>query len=200
MRCFGIWVWLCSLLHAQKGIGLLFQGRFNYATARGEPVPSGWFSDAAIGLHVKNYWWGAGWETSLLWVYKGGPSEVRLPLVTQDFKQGQVTAYKAIEGAFRFGPRWHIFYPKTGIAVGYRYQQQGLSLDSARQAQRWYAFLPLGITFELPVQFGTTGVSAYYEIGLTNLLYRPPHTAGAYEGSKLRRFLVEVHVMWGETR
>jgi hypothetical protein len=193
-------VWLYSLLYAQKGIGLLFQGRFNYATDRGEPVPSGWFSDAAIGVHGKSYWWGAGWEASLLWVYKGSPSEVRLPLVTQDFKQGQVTAYKAVEGAFRFGPRWQIFYPKTGIAIGYRYQQQGLSLDTTRHAQRWYAFLPLGVTLELPVQFGTTGVSAYYEIGLTNILYRPPNASGAYEGSKLRRLLIEVHVMWGKTR
>lgn len=43
---------------------------------------------------------------------------MRLPLVTQDFAAGQSTAYKAVEGAFRFGPRWQVFYPKTGIAVG----------------------------------------------------------------------------------
>ncbi|GIV25281.1 MAG: hypothetical protein KatS3mg026_0973 [Bacteroidia bacterium] len=201
MRCFATWACLCSaLLWAQKGIGLLFQGRFNYATERGEPVPTALFSDAAIGLHGKNYWWGAGWELSLLWVYKGGPSEVRLPLVNQDFSPAQQTAYKAVEAGFRFGPRWKVWYPKTGIVGGYRYQSAGLSTDPRRSVNRWYAFLPLGLTLELPVQFGTTGVSAYYEIGLTNLLRRPAPTPGAYEGSKLRRFLFEVHVMWGETR
>ncbi|MCX7607118.1 MAG: hypothetical protein N2170_07650 [Bacteroidia bacterium] len=200
MRYFAIWASLYSLTWAQKGFGLLFQGRFNRATAEGEPVPTGWFSDAAIGIHGKRYWWGAGWEASLLWVYKGGPNEVRLPLVNQDFQSGQSTAYKAVEGAFRFGPRWQVFYPKTGCLVGYRYQHRGLSTDIQRNVNRWYAFLPLGLTIELPVQFGTTGVSTYYEIGLTNLLRRPVPTQGVYEGSKLRRFLVEIHVMWGETR
>ncbi len=200
MRSFVIWGCLCSTLWAQRGVGLLFQGRFNYTTDRGEPVPTGWFSDAAVGVHAKSYRWGAGWEVSLLWVYKGGPSEVRLPLVTQDFAAGQSTAYKAVEGAFRFGPRWQVFYPKTGIAVGYRYQQSGLSTDPRRSVQPWYAFLPLGMTLELPVRFGTTGVSAYYEIGLTNLLRRPAQQTGLYEGTKLRRLLVEIHVLWGETR
>ncbi len=199
MRFFVICMYL-SEVWAQRGVGLLFQGRFNYATERGEPVPSGWFSDAAIGIHGKSYWWGAGWEASLLWVYKGAPEEIRLPFVNQDFQAGQVTAYKAVEGAFRFGPRWKVFYPKTGIAVGYRYQQRGLSTDPARSPQKVYAFLPLGLTIELPVQFGTTGVSASYEIGLTNILQRPPGIAGAYEGAKLRRLLFEIHVMVGETR
>lgn len=163
-------------------------------------MPAGWFSDAAIGLHGKHYWWGAGWEASLLWVYKGSPEEPRLPLINQDFRKGQITVYKAIEGAFRFGPRWQVFYPKTGFIAGYRYQSQGLTTDTARQTNRWYAFLPLGLTIELPVQFGTTGVSAAYEIGLTNILQPPRRIAGVYEGSKLRRFLIEIHVMWGESR
>jgi hypothetical protein len=200
MRFFGIWASLCSLLWGQRGVGLLFQGRFNYATDRGEPAPTGWFSDAAVGLHGKNYWWGAGWEASLLWVYKGSPAEVRFPLVNQDFSSTQVTAYKAVEAAFRFGPRWTVFYPKTGLAVGYRYQQQGLSTQPTRSPNPWYAFLPLGLTIELPVQFGTTGFSASYEIGLTNLLQRPPTASGVYEGTKLRRLLFEIHVLWGETR
>lgn len=191
---------LYSLLWAQRGVGLLFQGRFNHAIDKGEPVPLGWFSDAAIGVHFKSYWWGAGWETSLLWVYKGSPVEPRLPLVNQDFQLGQVTAYKAVEAAFRFGPRWQIFYPKTGIVGGYRYQHQGLSTDSRRLVSRWFVFLPLGLTLELPVRFGTTGISASYEIGLTNLLLRQANLQGVYEGAKLRRALVEIHVMWGETR
>ncbi|MCS7189219.1 MAG: hypothetical protein NZ933_05415 [Bacteroidia bacterium] len=194
------WVFLCNLLWAQKGIGLLFQGRFNYAMDKGEPVPAGWFSDAAVGLHAKNYWWGAGWEMAFLWVYKGGPSEVRLPFVNRDFRPGQITAYKAVEAAFRFGPRWQVFYPKTGIIGGYRYQQLGLSLDKGRKPNTWYAFLPLGLTIELPVQFGTTGFSAHYEIGLTNILRKPPSNQDFYEGSKLRRVLIEIHVMWGVTR
>lgn len=191
---------LCSFLWAQRGIGLLFQGRFNYATDKTEPVPLGWFSDAAVGIHGKSYWWGAGWEASLLWVYKGAPGELRLPLVNQDFYPAQTTAYKAVESAFRFGPRWHVFYPKTGMAIGYRYQIQGLSREPARPPNRWYAFLPLGLTIELPVQFGTTGISGYYEVGLSNILRRPSGSTGSYEGSKLRRLLFEVHVMWGETR
>ncbi|MCX8111901.1 MAG: hypothetical protein N3E49_01695 [Bacteroidia bacterium] len=191
---------LCSSLWAQWGVGLLFQGRFNYATDRGDPVPVGWFSDAAVGLHGKSYWWGAGWEASLLWVYKGAPGEVRLPLVNQDFHSGQVTAYKAVEGAFRFGPRWKVFYPKTGLVVGYRYQQRGLSTHPTRSVNRWYGFVPIGLTVELPVQFGTTGLSAYYEIGVSNILQRPPTGGGVYEGAKLRRLLFEIHVMWGETR
>lgn len=197
----GRWVCLYSVLWAQQGVGILFQGRFNRATQVGEPVPAGWFSDAAIGLCYKSYWWGAGWEGSLLWVYKGAPGELRLPFVNQDFKQGQTTAYKAVEAAFRFGPRWSIFYPRTGVAIGYRYQQQGLSLTPAsRPVNRWYAFLPLGMALELPTGFGTVGVSAYYEIGFTNLLQRPPGSTGLYEGAKLRRFLVEIHSLWGSPR
>ncbi|MCS7161916.1 MAG: hypothetical protein NZ958_01125 [Bacteroidia bacterium] len=200
MRSCVHWVWWCSMLWAQRGVGLLFQGRFNYATAHADPVPRGWFSDGALGLHAKSYRWGAGWETSILWVYKGAPAEPRLPLVNTDFRRGQITAYKAVEVAFRFGPRWYLFYPKTGLVVGYRYQMQGLSLDPQRPPNRWYAFLPFGLTLELPVQFGTTGISAAYEIGLTNLLRRPAGVTGNYEGAKLRRFLVEIHALWGETR
>jgi hypothetical protein len=186
---------------AQQGFGLSFQGRFNYLTDRDEPVPSGWFSDGAIGAFYKSYWWGAGFETSLVWVYKGGPGEIRLPLINQDFEAGQVTSYKAVEGAFRFGPRWKVFYPRTGIALGYRYQMQGLVKPSrGRQSNPWYAMLPLGLSIELPTGFGTTGVSGYYEIGLTNHLLRPSGYAGNYEGAKLRRVVVEVHVLWGERR
>ena len=192
---------LCSLVWAQRGFGLSFQGRFNYFTDTGEPVPSGWFSDGAIGATYKNYWWGAGFETGLLWVYKGGPEEVRLPFINADFKGGQVTAYKAVEGAFRFGPRWKVFYPRTGLVVGYRYQQLNLSLpQSGRLPHLWYATLPLGLSIELPTGFGTTGFSSYYEIGLTNHLRRPAGMRGNYEGTKLRRVVFEVHVLWGESR
>jgi len=189
---------LCSLALAQRGFGLSFQGRFNYFTDAGEPVPPGWFADGAIGLTYKNYWWGAGFETGLTWVYKGSPQEVRLPFINNDFRRGQVTAYKAAEGAFRFGPRWKVFYPRTGLVVGYRYQQLNLAdPPSGRQPQPWYATLPLGLSIELPTGFGTTGFSGYYEIGLTNHLKRPTGISGAYEGTKLRRLTFEIHVMWG---
>lgn len=200
MLSFVRWLFLCSFLWAQKGIGLSFRGCFNYTTEKGEPVPAGWFSNAAVGLHGKNYWWGAGWEASLLWIYKGASSEPQLPLINRDFRSGQVTAYKAVEAGFRFGPRWRVFYPKTGLTVGYRYQQQGLSLSPTRSVNPWYAFLPLGLTIELPVQFGTTGLSGYYEVGLSNLLKRPATASGVYEGAKLRCITFEIHVTWGETR
>ncbi len=201
MRSYAIWVCLCSLAFAQRGFGLSFQGRFNYFTDTGEPVPSGWFSDGAVGVTYKNYWWGAGFEAGLTWVYKGGPQEVRLPFINADFRQGQVTAYKAVEGAFRFGPRWKVFYPRTGLVVGYRYQHLNLAQpQSGRRVQPWYATLPLGLSIELPTGFGTTGFSGYYEIGLTNHLTRPAGVSGNYEGTKLRRVVFEVHVLWGESR
>ncbi len=201
MRYFGSWLCLCSVLQAQQGFGLAFQGRLNYLTDRAEPVPTGWFSDAALGLTYKSYWWGAGFEAGLYWVYKGGPSEVRLPIVNQDFQAGQTTAYKAAEAGFRFGPRWQVFYPRSGLLVGYRYQAQGLVTDANRTLNRWYALLPLGLSLELPTSFGTTGASFYYDIGLTNHLRRPASASnGAYEGAKLRRMTIEIHVMWGETR
>jgi hypothetical protein len=198
MRFYASWMCLCSLALAQQGFGLSFQGRFNYFTDTGEPVPPGWFSDGAIVLTYKSYWWGAGFETGLTWVYKGGPQEVRLPLLNNDFRQGQITAYKAVEGAFRFGPRWKVFYPRTGLVGGYRYQQLNLSdPQSGRLPNPWYATLPLGLSIELPTGFGTTGFSVYYEIGLTNHLKRPANISGAYEGTKLRRLTFEIHVMWG---
>lgn len=201
MRFYATWMCLCSVAWAQRGFGLSFQGRFNYFTDTGEPVPAGWFSDGAIGATYKNYWWGAGFEAGVTWVYKGGPQEVRLPLINADFRQGQVTAYKAVEGAFRFGPRWKVFYPRTGLVVGYRYQQLNLSQpQSGRLPHAWYATLPLGLSIELPTGFGTTGFSGYYEIGLTNHLRRPSGISGNYEGSKLRRLVFEVHVLWGESR
>lgn len=201
MRYFASWMCLCSLLSAQQGFGLAFQGRFNYFSDRSEPVPAGWFSDAAVGLTYKSYWWGAGFETALYWIYKGGPSEVRLPLVNQDFRPSQNTAYKAIEAAFRFGPRWQIFYPRSGLVVGYRYQALGLVTDPRRSLNSWYALLPLGLSLELPTSFGTTGASFYYEIGLTNHLRRPASAnSGLYEGTKLRRMTIEIHVLWGKTR
>jgi hypothetical protein len=199
MRCYGIWMGLWSLALAQRGFGLSFQGRFNHFTDTGEPVPMGWFSDGAIGATYKNYWWGAGFEVGVVWVYKGGPQEMRLPLINRDFRQGQITAYKAVEGAFRFGPRWKVFYLRMGLVAGYRYQQLYLSdPQSGRSPNRWYATLPLGLSIELPTSFGTTGFSGYYEIGLTNHLKRPAGETGNYEGTKLRRITFEVHVMWGK--
>ena len=201
MRFCATWMCLYSLACAQRGFGLSFQGRFNYFTDTGEPVPSGWFSDGGIGATYKNYWWGAGFEAGLTWVYKGGPQEVRLPFINSDFRRGQVTAYKAVEGAFRFGPRWKVFYPRTGLVVGYRYQQLNLSHpQSGRIPHSWYATLPGGLSIELPTGFGTTGFSGYYEIGLTNHLRRPAGVSGNYEGSKLRRLVFEIHVLWGESR
>ncbi|MGQ9863037.1 MAG: hypothetical protein ACUVRD_00930 [Bacteroidia bacterium] len=191
---------LGTFLYSQTGVGLRFIGDFNYLTRRSEePVVQGSFSNVGIGITYKNYYWGAGIELAANYIYKGTPSELQLPLVTKDFRAGQVTAFKGIEIDFRFGPRWKIFYPRTGIIGGYRWQSLPFSTDTSRRNQSLYFLLPLGMSLELPVQFGTTGVAVYYEIGLTNAL-KPPKPGIGYEGSKLRRVVCEIHVMYGKSR
>jgi hypothetical protein len=81
MRWYVIWMCLCSLALAQRGFGLSFQGRFNYFTDTGEPVPPGLVLRWRHRPHLQEAT-GGGRDSrvGVVWVYKGGPQEVRLPL------------------------------------------------------------------------------------------------------------------------
>jgi len=190
---------------AQAGFGFKYAVDFNHFFQAGNYglVPAT-FSNILVGPFYKNYSSNGGVEMGVYFCHKGGSNGVSLPLVMKDFSKNQNTFLTAAEFEFKCGPRFGVFYPKTGYVMGYRWVQGGFWADSAAAAgneiKRFYITVPVGLSVDLPTGFGTTGIGLFYNIGLTNVIQKPEGIQGYFDGSKMRSINVEITVMFSTGR
>lgn len=205
---------LCLLLHlpvaaqmvrtqeqvVMQGVGLRFAADFNsYNRPEDYPLIDGTFSTFLVGVHYKRYFGNGLIEVGGNFLYKGSEDGFNLPVVMADYpKDKHSTRFSAVELDLKVGPRIGLFFPKIGARLQYRLQQEGM-LDATfdgRPASDFtlnpiYLFLPLGVSLELPTGFGTTGIGAYYNFGITNVL----GTQNLETGGTQRALTLEIHVM-----
>jgi hypothetical protein len=180
---------------AQSGVGFRFGTDINSLySPRSLPLTEGAFSNMVVGPFYKHYFERGSVELGLNFCYKELPGGFNLPLVMQNFRKGDSTAVTALEFEFKVAPRIMKFLlaPKFGFIGGYRFKQEGFVKPQGRGAENipLYAAVPIGLGLDFPTSFGTTGISFYYEIGLTNFL----KTSQWDSGGKLRAFQFEIHV------
>ncbi|MCS6904813.1 MAG: hypothetical protein RML72_08360 [Bacteroidia bacterium] len=180
---------------AQPAVGFRFATDINTLHSnRPLPLIRGTFSNMVVGPFYKHYFERGSIELGLNFCYKELPGGSNLPLVMQNFQKGDSTALTALEFEFKVAPRILEFLlaPKFGIIGGYRFKQEGFTTPKGRGLENLplYAAVPIGFGLDFPTSFGTTGVSFYYEIGLTNFL----KTSQWDTGGKIRAFHFEIHV------
>ncbi|MBX3101165.1 MAG: hypothetical protein KF690_01515 [Bacteroidetes bacterium] len=183
-----------------QGVGMRFAADFhNYNRPQDYPLIDGTFSTFLVGVHYKKYFGNGIIEVGGNFIYKGGEDGFRLPVVMQDWPRDKYhTRFTAAELDLRVGPRIGLFFPKIGARLQYRFTQEGMVEDgfqgrpaSDYQLNPVYLFLPLGVSLELPTSFGTTGIGAYYNFGITNVL----STRNLETGGTQRALTLEIHVM-----
>lgn len=185
---------------ARQGVGLRFGSYFNrFFRADQFPLVDGWWSAGVLGLSYKLYGDFGHAEFSAAFGSKG--TGRGLPLVMRDYdgqngRTGQHVSETFWQAEMKVGPRlfWH-FYPKFGAVIGYHTQQGGYYEPNTRPADivglnKFYLQMPVGFSVDLPTSFGTTGLAAYYELGLTNTM----RGLGWSDGSRVNSFFVELHV------
>jgi hypothetical protein len=196
----GVFAFFLSSLSAQPHVGVRFFSDFHrFVHSQSLPLIQGFFSTGGIGPYVKFYRWNGGVELGVQLLYKQQRDLVNLPYVMADFRSENNTAWTSVEMDFRFGPRFRYFEPKTGYRLGYRFKQEGFQLASSQpyEENRWYITLPIGFSISLPTQFGTTGASFFYNIGLSNYLHRPEGVVGDFNGGRIHSILAEIYVTIG---
>lgn len=193
-------IFFYTQLLAQAHLGFRFFSDFHrFINPDNLPLIQGYFSTGGLGSYLKFYRWNGGLEIGLNLLYKQQRELVNLPYVMSDFRDENNTAWTSLEMDFRFGPRFRFLEPKTGYRLGYRFKQEGFQVPSSNgyDENRWYITLPIGFSISLPTQFGTTGATFLYNIGLTNFLKRPGNFKGDFHGGRLHSFLVELYVTIG---
>lgn len=187
-------------LYAQPHLGFRFFSDFHrFANPDHLPLIQGYFSTGGLGSYLKFYRWNGGVEIGFNFLYKQQRELVNLPYVMTDFRDENNTAWSSLEMDFRFGPRFRYMEPKTGYRIGYRFKQEGFQLNSPAPytENHWYVTLPIGFAISLPTQFGTTGATFFYNIGLTNYLKRPKGFQGDFHGGRIQSIFAELYVTIG---
>jgi len=189
-------------LHAQKGVGFRFATDINYFNRAIEyDLVPGAFSTLIFGPFYRSYTEKGGFEVGINIKYKNGDDQgfPNLPVVMQDFKQEQNVGFTAVELDFKVGPSFRPVNPKIGYIVGYQFTASGYNTPGNEQTpNKIYLALPFGLSVDLPTNFGTVGIGAYYEVGILNVLRNPdPAISGLYDGGRLRSIHLEINVTYG---
>jgi hypothetical protein len=184
---------------ALQGFSLKFSSNFNrFYRADDNQLLNGWWSTGNLGLGYKLYGSTGHAEFALLAGFKNTTRS--LPLVMQDYDGQNGASNQNVQHTFyqaelKVGPRLlKVLYPKFGAVVGYRsafggYYDANVKDNDRAPRSWWYFHLPIGLSFDLPTSFGTTGVAVYYEIGLTNTL----RGLDATTATRQNALVVELH-------
>lgn len=208
LACFWSWVGICTVTAQQKpkmphfttrfpygGVGLRFASDFTFFfNAERNPLTEGTFSTGNIGAFYKQYYKNGMMEIGLTFCYKERRGGFELPLVMKNYADNESTAFTSLEGDFKVGPRIWMIYPKFGFRYGYRFKQEGFlepNAPSNIQLNHWYAMIPMGIAFELPTGFGSTGIGIYYNVGINDVIKIPEYTTPGRQ----RSVNFEIHVL-----
>lgn len=186
-------------LPTQRGIGIRFATDL---TSFQRPLElnfvPGWFSTGKIGVFYKQHSPKSGFDIGLNLNYKQGDDKgfPNLPVIMQDFQEGQQTGLTSIEMDLKVGPRFLALHPRIGYIVGYRFEAVGYQRTEDLEINKWYVHLPFGASYSLPTNFGTVGIGAFYLLGITNVLKDPDpgSTQGLFNGGRMNIVNLEILV------
>lgn len=180
---------------ASQAIGLRVGTTWNRYMGRDlNPMVEHFYSHTSIGLTYKFYGLRGHAELAANVGFKGdGDEGWNFPVVAQDYTDDYNTSLSQFDFGFKVGPRvFRYFYPKFGLTFAYLWKAENM-IDVSQpfgddaEFRNWYLALPMGVSFDFPTSFGTTGVGFFYEIGLTQSLVDYP------ENSYRNGFVVEIH-------
>ncbi|RMG66738.1 MAG: hypothetical protein D6722_14435 [Bacteroidetes bacterium] len=197
---YGLWL---SPLQAQvrQYVGLRFATNIQYFPQAGQFVlMPGTFTTGVLGAFYSQYRPMSGFSIGLNVNYKdnNGRGMTNLPVVMQDYREGLNVGHTAVEMDLKAGPRLGVVYPQIGYILGYRFYQDGfLRPGYDEEINPWYLMLPLGLTTNLPTNFGTVGFGAYYNVGLLNVIRGAGPTGGGLsDGGRQRYITLEINVTY----
>lgn len=188
--------------YAQKGVGMRFATNINHFPRYEESeLQPGAFTTGIFGLFYRKYNAYGGAEVGINVNYKNatGKGMPNFPVVMRDYKTQDKVGMTALETILLVGPRFGAFNPKTGYIFGYRFNQLNYStikpLPDTMRYNNVYFNLPFGASFDFFTGFGTVGVGAYYQIGLINVMRKPPSwRESMYPGGKWNAVNIEITV------
>lgn len=186
---------------AQRGFGFRFGTDFNYFfRADQQPLVDGWWSQMKVGPYYQAYFDNGGAQVGFNLLYKndretGFPN---FPVIQRDFRDGQNIGITALEMDLKVGPRFGFFNPKIGYLLSYSFRREGFLEDGeVADLNRVFVALPFGLTVEGPTGYGSVGFSAFYNIGLNNVIKNPnPQSLQDYDGSKIRGLSFEFTILF----
>ncbi|MEM6265774.1 MAG: hypothetical protein AAGI38_24950 [Bacteroidota bacterium] len=189
---------------AINGIGLRFATDLNYFQRANENdlVDNG-FSTGVFGVFYRSYTPKRGVEIGLNINYKNSTDRgfPNLPVIMQDFDEGQNVGMTALEMDLKVGPRFGGFHPKIGYVLGYRLFDGGYLEDgSDMEINSLYLQLPFGASMSLPTGFGSVGFGAYYELCITNVMRNDGSVTGGgiFDGSRQHAVNIEIIVTYDQ--
>ncbi len=197
---------ICTTSFGQEGIGLRFATNLNYFPQPSvQNLISNWFSTGVFGIHYNQYKKNHGFEVGLNLQYKNGDDSgfPNLPVVMEDFGDGQGAGLTSIEMDLKVGPRFKFLYPRIGYILGYRFEATGFQSTPTLDINAWYLTLPFGSAAIFPTNFGTVGVGAYYYVGVTNVLKNPDSNNNGnipFDGGRMRSINLEITVSYQSRR
>jgi hypothetical protein len=190
-----------STLQAQRGFGFRFGTEFNYFfRAQNHPLVDGWWSHMKVGPYYQAYFDNGGAQVGINLLYKndretGFPN---FPVIQRDFSDDQSIGITALELDLKVGPRFGLINPKIGYLIGYYFRREGFLEDGqTADLNRVFVSLPFGVSIEGPTGYGSVGFSAFYNIGLNNVIRNPtPQGLQDWDGSKIRGLSFEFLVLF----
>ena len=200
-----------SSLFAQKdeirpwnAVGIRFASYLNWHPRGNEfLLQDGAYTTGALGAYYKRFGPTTGFEVGLNLNYKNGDDRgfPNLPVVMRDWgADSQNVGLTSVELDFKAGPRFGILHPKIGYVFGYRLRRSGYLTDAAPSTwriNRLYILLPIGMSVDLPVRWGSVGFGGFFHVGLLNVVSEPSSNQGNWEGGRLRAVSFEVIVSYG---
>lgn len=188
---------------AQRGLGIRFGSDFNsFFRADRHSVVDGWWSHLVFGPYYQAYFPDGGAQIGLNILYKGntGRGFPNFPVIQRDFGDDpdQNVGITALELDFKVGPRFGLINPKIGMLLSYWVKRDGfLETGATDEVHRLNFQFPIGLSVEGPTSYGSVGFSAFYEIGLSNVLKNPDPTGlEDFDGSKVRGVNVELFILF----
>lgn len=197
-------LWLNFALFAQEAQfgGFRFGTDLNYFhQARAVGLVQGKFSSFVVGGFYRHYATNSGMEVGLNLNYKGSENGFRVPVVMNDFRDGQNTSFLAVEGFFHAGPHLGFVNPRIGGIIGYRFNSIGFLADSAdnRKINPFYFDLPFGCSIDFPTGYGEVGIGAFFRVGVMNVIHNDGSVVGGvYEGGRSRAITLEISTTFGK--
>jgi hypothetical protein len=187
-----------------NAVGIRFASFINWHP-RGNDylLVEGAYTTGALGVYYKRFGPTTGFEFGFNLNYKNGDDRgfPNLPVVMRDYAaDSQQVGITALEMDFKAGPRFGLLHPKIGYLIGYRLQRSGYLTQTAPDAwriNRLYIMLPMGLSVDLPIRWGSVGFGGFFNVGLLNVVGEPAGNRGNWDGGRLRSVSFEIIVSYG---
>ncbi len=160
--------------YSNHHLGLRFSSNINYffRAADHQLAPNA-FTTGIFGIYYRLDRPFSSFEAGLNIVHKNSSDDAfSLPGVMRDFGEEQQVGLTAIELDIKVGPRFDWFYPRIGFVMGYRINSSGFQPEKqeADPIKSFYLHLPFGAAAIFPTNWGSVGVGAYYQVGVSKVL------------------------------